>query len=440
MKNIEEIIQQENVKEIALQFVDAMGVLHTLWIPVEILLDVAKEGIHTDGSSLGVVGVEKSDLKVMPDLESFVVLPSDLFPQKVARVMCDLYEPESETPSEFDPRSILKRVISEVKKGLGAAVNYYASSEIEFFLFEKDESGKIKLIDEGGYLASPPTDRGADLRLEMTEKLREMGILIEKHHHEVPHGKSEFNITYSDALKMVDTIYLVKFIIKLMAAKKGLIASFMPKPFHGEYGAGLHTHISLMDDEKGVNIFSDPKGDYGLSKIASNFIAGILSHARALAGITNPSVNSYKRLVPGWEAPVYISWARFNRSTLIRIPPGRGKATRLEYRPSDGACNFYLAYSALLSAGYDGVKRNSKPMAPVEEDIYAMSEQKRAERGIGILPENLGEALKELSKNTVLKEQLGSTFFEKYLELKGKEWKEFSVIVHEWERKKYLDV
>ncbi|MFX1253210.1 MAG: type I glutamate--ammonia ligase [Promethearchaeota archaeon] len=440
MQKVEELIQQENVKEIALQFVDAVGVLHTLWIPVEIFPRVVKEGIHTDGSSLGVVGVERSDLKVMPDADTFVILPSDLFPQKVARVMCDIYEPESDKPSEFDPRSILKRVVSTARSDLGTSVNYYASSEIEFFLFTKEEDGSIKLIDEGGYLASPPTDRGANLRLEMTEKLREMGILIEKHHHEVPHGKSEFNIIYSDALKMVDTIYLVKFIIKLMAAKKGLIASFMPKPFHGEYGAGLHTHISLIDDDKNQNIFADPKANYGLSKTALRFIAGILSHAKALAGITNPSVNSYKRLVPGWEAPVYISWARYNRSALIRIPPGREKATRLEYRPTDGSCNFYLAYAALLSAGLDGIKRNLEPMNPIEDDIYEMSPTKRVERGIEVLPGNLGEALKELSSNTCLKEGLGHKFFNKYLELKSKEWKDFNVTVHEWERKKYLDV
>ncbi|MHA1970209.1 MAG: glutamine synthetase family protein, partial [Candidatus Hodarchaeales archaeon] len=281
----------------------------------------------------------------------FVVLPSELFPQKVARVICDIFHPESDKPFELDPRYILKKVCKDVNQTLGPSVVGVTSSEIEFFLFKKQEDGQIRLIDEAGYLATPPADQGADLRLEMSDNFRKMGVSIEKHHHEVPHGKSEFNLPYSDAIRMADTIYLVKFIIKLMASKRGLIASFMPKPFHGEYGAGLHTHINLRDIEKNSNLFSDPKGASGLSKMALNFMAGILSHAKALAAITNPSVNSYKRLVPGWEAPVYISWANFNRSTLIRIPPGKNKAARLEYRPTDGSCNFYLAYAGLISAG-----------------------------------------------------------------------------------------
>ncbi|MHA1214510.1 MAG: type I glutamate--ammonia ligase [Candidatus Hodarchaeales archaeon] len=440
LSDVLDIVQQESVEEIALQFTDLLGVLHTLWIPSSMFSKVAKEGIHTDGSSLGVVDVSKSDVKLVPDVKTFVLLPKDLFPQRIGRVVCDIYYPESDRPFEMDPRHVLKKVVGDIKDELGSSVSGFASSEIEFFLFEKDKDGDIKLIDEAGYLASPPEDRGAELRLEMTKALREIGIFVEKHHHEVPHGKSEFNLPYAEAVEMADTIYLVKFLIKLMASKKGLIASFMPKPFHGEYGAGLHTHINLRDTKEDKNLFSDLKGSVGLSSVALKFMAGILDHARALAGITNPSVNSYKRLVPGWEAPVYISWANFNRSTLIRIPPGKNKAARLEYRPTDGSCNFYIAYAALLSAGLDGIKRNLEPPEAIEENIYKMSTNERVKRGIKVLPENLGEALFELSQDHYLKNSLGEKFFEQYLELKRKEWKDFSVYVHEWERKRYINV
>ncbi|MFQ5977452.1 MAG: glutamine synthetase family protein [Candidatus Heimdallarchaeota archaeon] len=438
---IEELIQREEVQEIVLQFVDIDGILHSLWIPSGNFSQVAEQGIHTDGSSLsGIVDVSKSDLKLMPDIDSFTVLPHDLFPTRVAWVICDIFLPESDQPFELDPRNILRNTIENARDTLGPSVNYYAASEIEFFLLHETEGGQVELIDEGGYLATPPADRGADLRLEMAETLRKMGITIEKHHHEVPHGKSEFNLEYSKALRMADTVYLVKFIIKLLASRLGLIASFMPKPFHGEYGAGLHTHVSLIDDENDTNILHDPNGSQGLSNVALNFLAGVLSHAKALAGITNPSVNSYKRLVPGWEAPVNISWARYNRSVLVRIPPGKGRGTRFEYRPTDGSCNFYLAYASILLAGLDGIKRNLEPPAPVEEDIYKMSENERVKRGISVLPGNLRDALKELSTDICLQDGLGQRFFKKYLEIKGKEWREFSTAVHEWERKKYLDV
>ncbi|MFX0096296.1 MAG: glutamine synthetase family protein [Candidatus Hodarchaeota archaeon] len=441
MPEVAELIQKENVKEVLLQFTDIFGTLRSLWVSSKLFPKIADDGIHVDGSSLGgVVDVGKSDLKLLPALDTFLVLPSNLFPQKVARVVCDIYEPESSKPFEFDTRFILRKTLDVAKEDLGPSVGFYTASEVEFFLFEREEDGTIRLIDEGRYLDTPPADRAANLRLEIAETLRNMDISIEKHHHEVPHGKSEFNLAYSEALRMADTVYLVKFLVKLMAARRGLVASFMPKPFHHEYGAGLHTHLSLIDDERNQNIFSDPDGRYGLSEIALNFVAGILTHAKALAGITNPSVNSYKRLVPGWEAPVYISWARYNRSVLVRIPPGKGKETRLEYRPTDGSCNFYIAYAALLSAGLDGIRKKIRPVAPVEENIYKMSESERLKRGIGVLPANLGEGLRELSKDSYLQGSLGNAFHKKFLELKMKEWRDYSVTVHEWERKKYLDV
>jgi glutamine synthetase len=440
LSEVVELVQKENVKDIALQFTDIFGSLHSLWVPSELFSKIVEDGIHMDGSSVGMVDISKSDLKLMPAMDTFTALPQNLFPQKVARVICDVYEPDSNRPFELSPRFVLKNVVNEARKILGASLNYYASSEIEYFLFKKGEDGNIRFIDEGGYLATPPADLGSDLRLEIVEDLKNMGVSVEKHHHEVPPGKSELNLAYSNALKTADTIYLVKFFVKLAAARRGLIGSFMPKPFHGQYGCGLHTHISLIDDSKAQNAFYDPKGKHRLSETALNFIAGILTHVKALAALTNPTVNSYKRLVPGWEAPVYTSWARYNRSVLVRVPPGRGLTTRLEYRPTDGSCNLYVAYAGILSAGLDGVRRKIEPPEPVEEDIYKMREDERMKRGIETLPGNLGDALKEFSEDEYIQESLGRQFCKKFLELKTDEWKDFNATVHEWERKKYLDV
>ncbi|MCK4477322.1 type I glutamate--ammonia ligase [Candidatus Bathyarchaeota archaeon] len=448
MPEATELIQKEKVKEIALQFTDISGILHSLWIPSQLFSRVAEGGIHVDGSSIGMVDISRSDLKLIPDEETFTVLPPDIFTQRVARVVCDIYEPDSNTPFELDPRFILKKVMADAKKNLGSSVKYYASSEMEYFLFKRGENGHIKLLNDGGYLATPPADLGVDLRLEIVKNLGDIGVLIEKHHHEVPPGKYELELGLelgigvgdSDALKMADTLYIVKFLVKLMAARRELIASFMPKPFHDQFGAGLHTHVTLIKDERAENLFYDQDESHGLSKISLNFIAGILAHAKALVAITNPSVNSYKRLVPGWEAPVYISWARYNRSTLIRVPPGKEMRTRLEYRPTDGSCNFYMAFAAILAAGLDGIKRKIELPDPVEEDIYEMSEKERLKRGIEVLPGNLGDALRELSGDKCIQEALGITFCQKFLEIKTKEWRDFNVAVHEWERTRYLDV
>lgn len=249
ISEITKTIQKESVKEIALQFTDLSGVLHSLWVPSDLFSKVVEGGIHMDGSSVDMVGISESDLKLMPDLDTFVILPPNLFAQRVARVICNIYEPESNRQFKLDPRWILKKVMDDSKKTLGASVQYNACSEIEYFLFKKGEDGTIKRYDEGGYLSSPPADLGIDTRLEITENLRSTGVKVEKHHHEVPPGKYELNLTYADALRMADIIYLVKFIVKMTAARKGLVASFMPKPFHDGYGAGLHTHVSLTDEK-----------------------------------------------------------------------------------------------------------------------------------------------------------------------------------------------
>jgi glutamine synthetase len=445
---VTKLIEKECVKEIALQFTDMSGKLHSLWVPSELFPKIAEGGIHVDGSSIGMVEISKSDVKLMPDIDTFAALPVSLFPQRVARVICDIFEPDSDKPLALDARCILKKVIESVKKSMGPSVNYYASSEMEYFLFRKNEGGDIRLLDEGGYLDTPPADAGIDLRLEIVTNLRNMGILVEKHHHEVPPGKYELELGLewgmvaekSDALKMADTLYLVKFLVKLMAARKELIASFMPKPFHNQYGAGLHTHSTLIDEKKPKNMFYGPDESHGLSNTGLSYIAGILAHAKALAAITNPSVNSYKRLVPGWEAPVYISWARYNRSALIRVPPGRNMKTRVEYRPTDGSCNFYLAFAGILASGLDGIRKKMEPPDPVEENVYEMSDKERTRNSIETLPGNLGEALDQLSKDKFLQDELGHGFYLKFLQLKTREWNDFNRTVHEWERKKYLDV
>jgi len=433
-------IRRKGLEEIALQFTDLSGGLHSLWVPAHLVPGLAGEGIHMDGSSVDMVAISGSDLKLVPDLDTLVPLPSDLFQPRVGRLVCDLYQPDSETPFECDPRYVLRRVIDDSRKTLGPDAVYNACSEIEYFLFSRDEAGALKRQDEGGYLASPPADKGIDVRLKIVRNLKESGIDVEKHHHEVPPGKYELNLQYLDALRMADSVYLVKMIVKMTAARSGLVASFMPKPFHDGYGAGLHTHVSVTDGGGKTNLFYDPKGAYGVSKTALNFIGGVLAHGRGLAALTNPSVNSYKRLVPGWEAPVFLSWARYNRSVLLRIPPGKGMRARVEYRPTDGSCNFYIAYAGILAAGIDGIRRKLEPPVPTEEDVYRMTQDERKAKGIDVLPGSLGEALDEFAKDRYLRESLGKRFSERFLEVKRKEWRDFNTTVHEWERKRYLDV
>lgn len=436
---VEKLIKDKAVKQVMLQFTDILGKLHSLWIPAESFLKIAHDGIHVDGSSVQMADISISDIKLKPDLRSFKLVPLPGVQTQVARVICDLYEPESDKPLSLDPRLALKKAVKSLKEKVRKTAQLYASPELEFFLFKQTEKG-IDFYDRGGYLATPPSDLASAFRLKVIQALGEAGVFVEKHHHEVPPGKYEFNLKFREAVGMIDDVMLTRFLVKTYAVNEGLIATFMPKPFHGQYGAGMHTHVSVMDEETGENLFYEEDGEFGLSDFALGFLAGILHHARALAAVTNPSVNSYKRLVPGWEAPVYVSWARYNRSVLVRVPPGKGGGTRFEYRPTDGTCNFYLALACILVAGLDGVEKGMKPPEPVEENIYEMGSEERASRGIEELPENLGEALKELSKDPVLRGALGRELYEKFMELKLKEWREYNVTVHEWERERYLEV
>jgi len=314
------------------------------------------------------------------------------------------------------------------------------SPEIEFWLFTRDESGTLRFHDDASYFSAPPKDRGYAIRMRIASMLMEMGIHPVKIHHEVPPGKHEIDFKFGPALHIADASIMYKFAVKSIAAKYGLVASFMPKPFYGQYGAGMHTHQSLMDVRERRNLFHGSSCQ-NLSEIALYFIGGLIKHAREIAAITNPTVNSYKRLVPGWEAPVYITWARYNRSALIRVPMTTDpRKVRIEYRATDGSCNPYLAFAVMLMAGLDGVKNKLEPPPPVEENIYKMTQEERQRRGIETLPGSLGEALKEAENSTIIKETLGNKAYKKYMEEKYKEWFEFNVRVHEWERQKYIDV
>jgi glutamine synthetase len=427
-----EFSKPKTVSTIMLQFVDLRGESHSLWVSKERFEKIKEKGIHVDGSSIDMVSIEKSDLKLLPDLSTFRILPSSLFQQEVGYVVCDLYQAETSTPLEEGPRRVLQKVIET----LLSQYQYYTSVEVEYFLLKKEESS-YSFFDQGSYLSLPPLDLGVPLRLEIIQTLNSMGIEVEKHHHEVPPGKYELNLKYKPAIEMCDLLYLVKFVIKQLALKYNLIATFMPKPFHQQYGAGLHTHVSIMKEE-GENLFYKKNSPYGISEMGLNFIAGILHHARGLTALTNPTVNSYKRLVPGWEAPVYISWAKYNRSVLVRIPPGKAERTRIEYRPTDGGANFYLALAGILVAGMDGVLKKIKLPPPTEENIYEIPVKKLISRGIKLLPSTLGEALAEFQKDKVLWKGLGESVCKHYLQLKEKEWQEFNQVVHKWEQDRYL--
>jgi glutamine synthetase len=433
--NVFEKISRGNIKYINLLFTNLIGKLHILQIPVEELDDAMKFGVGFDGSSAGFTTVEKSDLLLKPDPSTFVPALWESEP-KTGIMIAEVFSYEK--PFEMDPRNILKKAVNKLKRELGDNVEYMVSPEIEFWLFKFDE-GKLIFHDDASYFTAPPRDRGYEIRKNIAEILNSIGIQPVKIHHEVPPSKHEIDFKFGPALHIADASILYKFIVKNVASKYGLTALFMPKPFHGTYGAGMHTHQSLYDTKNNENLFYG-KHD-GLSELALHFIGGLIKHAREITVLTNPTVNSYKRLVPGWEAPVYISWAKYNRSALIRVPMTNDpKKVRIEYRAPDPSCNPYIAYAAMLLAGLDGILNKINPPQPIEENVYKMSWDERERRGISILPSSLKEALEEAEKSQLVKEILGTSAFEHFMEIKWNEWKEFSTVVHEWERQKYFDV
>ena len=423
--------REKGVEHVNILFTSLTGKMHSVQIPLDEFEDAVDHGIGFDGSSVGLVNIEESDLMLKPDPGTFRVALFEDPP--IGLAIADIYEGNKLSP--LDPRGILKRTVKRMKDKLGDKVEYYISPEIEFWLFRQD--GELSFQDRGTYFSLPPEDLGYKIRLEIASSLRGIGIYPEKIHHEVPPGKHEIDFKYSHALEAADNTIFYKYTVRSIASRHGLTASFMPKPFYGEYGAGMHTHQSLYDSSNNINLFYGDK--HGLSDTALYFIGGLLKHAKGITAITNSSVNSYKRLVPGWEAPVYITWARLNRSALIRVPMStKPERVRIEYRATDSSCNPYLAYAILLSAGMDGIINKIDPPEAVEEDIYEMTIDERHRRGIETLPPNLGEALKEMERDSIVRETLGEKAYNRFLTLKRKEWFEYNVYVHEWERRKYL--
>ncbi|PLV56020.1 type I glutamate--ammonia ligase [Thermotoga sp. SG1] len=435
IEEIKKIIEKENVRFIRLQFTDINGILKNVEITPEIFLDSWEDGIMFDGSSIeGFVRIEESDMYLKPVLDTFAVLPWTVDGAKSARVICDVYTPDG-TPFEGDPRYRLKRMMEKAKE-LGYTP--YAGPEMEFFILPINEKGEPipEFLDHGGYFDLLPLSKAEEIRRDVAIALEKMGVIVEATHHEVAPSQHEVDFKYDTFLKTADNAQTVKLVIKTMAIFHGYYATFMPKPFFGVNGSGMHVHMSLFKGDQ--NAFYDPNKPLELSNDLRYFVGGILKHAKALAAVTNPTVNSYKRLVPGYEAPVYITWSVGNRSALIRIPKARGKATRLEYRSPDPSCNIYLAFAAILAAGLDGIINKIEPPEPVEENIYHMTPERRKELNIDSLPGTLQEAIEELKKDDVIIDALGEHIFEKFVEAAEKDWKEYSTYVTNWELQRYL--
>lgn len=436
-----ERVKEDDIKLVQLQFTDLSGLIKSLTIPVQHLPDSLEYGTWFDGSSIeGFTRIHESDMYLKPDVATYAAIPW-MGPEgsNTARFICDVYTPDG-TPFEGDPRYILKRAMAEVRE-MGFEFN--TGPELEFFLFKK-ENGEIGPMpnDHGSYF-DLTTDQAFRIRGEMTRALEGFGINVEAAHHEVARGQHEIDFRYSDALTMADSATTFRFVIKAIAQQNGLYATFMPKPIAGVNGSGMHVHQSLFDIETGTNAFYDETDEYRLSQLAQSFIAGLLKHVKGMSAVLSPTVNSYKRLVPGYEAPVYISWARTNRSALIRIPrysKGKHQSTRIELRCPDPASNVYLAFAVMLAAGLDGVKNNLHPPAPVEEDVYHFDDARLAELEIDTLPHSLGQALEELKADKIVQDALGKHTFDRYIEAKTAEWDEFRLQVSEWELEKYLEI
>lgn len=438
-EEIMQIIEDENIQFFRLQFVDIFGFMKNVAIPKSQIEKALDGDIMFDGSSIdGFVRIDESDMYLKPDYNTFTVLPwRNKDGVAAARIICDVHKADN-TPFEGCPRVNLKRVLADAKE-LGYTMN--VGTEAEFFLFEKDEHGNATTVtnDVAGYFSLDPEDTGNDCRREIIETLEQMGFEIEASHHEVAEGQHEINFKYADALAAADNTVTFRWVVKSIAAKYGLHATFMPKPIVGVNGSGMHTNQSLFNLD-GTNAFFDEFEPLQLSKTAYAYIAGALKNARGFSAVTNPLVNSYKRLVPGYEAPVYCAWSASNRSALIRIPAARGLSTRTEIRCPDATCNPYLALAMMLNAGLDGVKNNLTPAPAVDKDIFKMTSDQMEGEGIVVMPANLKEAIEELKVSEIAKATLGDHIFRKFIEAKEQEWDSFRTTVTEWEIDNYLDV
>jgi len=429
--------KEHDVKFIWLWFTDILGILKSFAITVEELEGGMEEGMGFDGSSIeGFARIDESDMVALPDPDTWQLLPWNPPEHRAtARMFCDVLMPGGQ-PFEGDPRYVLKR---NLKKAADLGYTYYVGPELEYFYF-KDGNG-TEFLDQGGYFDLTTRDAAIELRRDTVIQLEKMGIGVEYAHHEVAPSQHEIDMRYTDALTMADSVMTYRLVVKEVALKNGVFATFMPKPVFGINGSGMHVHQSLFKGDR--NAFFDTKDSYHLSKEAKSFIAGLLKHAPEITAVCNQWVNSYKRLVPGYEAPVYLSWARRNRSDLIRVPeyrPGREKATRIEFRSPDPACNPYLCFSVMLAAGLDGIKNNLQAPTPIEENVYEMTAEQRKERHISTLPGSLSEAIQLAESSPLVREALGEHVFKSFIENKKKEWDDYRTQVTEYELKKYMPI
>jgi len=435
-EDIKRLIEEKNVSFIRLQFTDILGTIKNVEIPVSQLDKALENKMMFDGSSIeGFVRIEESDMYLYPDLDTFVVFPWTSEKGKVARLICDVYTAKGE-PFAGDPRNNLKRILKKMKD-MGFS-SFNLGPEPEFFLFKLDAKGEptLEVNDHGGYFDLAPTDLGENCRRDIVLELEEMGFEIEASHHEVAPGQHEIDFKYADAVTACDNIQTFKLVVKTIARKHGLHATFMPKPLFGEAGSGMHFNVSLFKGKE--NAFYDESTELGLSDTAMQFMAGVLGHVQGFTAVTNPTVNSYKRLVPGYEAPCYVAWSAQNRSPLIRIPSARGLSTRVEVRSVDPSANPYLAMAVILEAGLEGIRQNLTPPAAINRNIYVMSEEERKANGIANLPAALDDALTLLAKDKVAQEALGEHIYANFKEAKEIEFDMYRTTVHQWERDQYL--
>ncbi len=437
-KEIMEIAKREDVKYVKLQFTDMLGTIKSVEIPSRRLEDAIDGKVMFDGSSIeGFVRIKEADMYLHPDLSTFLILPLESNDYgKVARFFCDVYLPNGKV-FPGDPRANLKRVLKQMEE-LGFK-NFNVGVEPEFYLFKQDDKGNpiLEFNDSGSYFDLAPLDGSENCRHDIALELEKLGYPVEVSHHEVGPGQNEINFSYSDAIETCDRVQTYKQVVKQIARKYNLYASFMPKPVAFKAGNGMHVNCSLTD-LNGNNVFYDEKDPMKLSKVCKKWISGIIRHAREFACLTNPTVNSYKRLVPGYEAPCYICWSDANRSSMIRIPSVRGKNTRTEVRNVDPSANPYLAFAAILAAGLKGIKEDYPLVDPVYDNIFEYTREERESHGIENLPENLKDAIKALKTSSLMKETLGEHIYSKYIKAKELEWDEYRVLISDWEIKKYL--
>jgi glutamine synthetase len=439
-KDVLEQAKADGIHFVSLQFTDILGTIKSITIPVGRLEEALERGVWFDGSSIqGFARIYESDMVLKPDPVTYRVLPWSVPERRRARMICDLYRPDG-APFAGDPRTVLRRVLERAQE---KGYLFNTGPELEFFLFKKDGDFPTQPVphDVGGYFDFSPRDEAQQVRSDIVLALEAMGMQVEASHHEVAAGQHEIDFLYADALASADNAMTFKYTVKAIAATYGLYATFMPKPIFGVNGSGMHTHQSIFDAQ-GHNLFYDPDDAYKLSQLAYHFITGQLTHARALAAVVAPTVNSYKRLVPGYEAPAYICWAQINRSALVRIPhysPGRESSTRVELRCPDPSCNPYLAFAVMLAAGLDGIEQELAAPPPVNEDVYDFDEDDLRERAIGVLPGTLDEALQELAADQVIRDALGKHVYHAFVRAKRAEWDDYRIRVTEWELARYLE-